>query len=77
MHVFKAGQEFAAADLASEVEREPVTVRQVVAGGNSAPKQHIQGLLEDVREHAPSDMRDEAVRLLTDSQMCLRIVISI
>ena len=27
-HVFKAGQEFAAADLASEVERELVTVRQ-------------------------------------------------
>ena len=64
--MFKAGQELASADLASEVEREPVTVREVVVGENSAPEQHIKGLLEDVHEHAPPDVRDEVVRLLTN-----------
>ena len=65
-HVFKAGQELAAATVASEVESKPFTVRGVETGENSEAKQHIRGLLEDVREHAPPDVRDEAVRLVTE-----------
>ena len=52
--------------LASEVESKPFTVRRVETGENAEAKQHIRGLLEDVREHAPPDVRDEAVRLLTE-----------
>lgn len=65
-HVFKAGQELAAATIASEVESKPFTVRRVETGENAEAKQHIRGLLEDVRKHAPPDVRDEAVRLLTE-----------
>ena len=64
--MFKTGQELAAASVASEVDSKPLTVRKVGTGGNAEAKQHIRGLLEDVREHAPPDVRDEAVRLLTE-----------
>ena len=65
-HVFKAGQELAAASVASKVEIRPVTVRKVAEKKkNAETKQHIRGLLEDIRKHAPPDVRDEAVRLLT------------
>ena len=63
---YKAGQELAAATVASEVESKPFTVRRVESGENADANQHIWGLLEDVREHAPTDVRDEAVRLLTE-----------
>ena len=36
------------------------------SGENADAKQHIRWLLEDVREHAAPDVRDEAVRLLTE-----------
>ena len=65
-HVFKARQELAAATAASEVESKSFTGRRVETGENADAKQHVGGLLEDVREHAPPDVRDEAVRLLTE-----------
>ena len=52
--------------LPSQVESEPVTVKKVGTGENAETKQHIRGLLEDVREHSPHYVRDKAVRLSTE-----------
>ena len=64
--MFKAGQELAAATIAPEVVSKPFTVRKEGTGENAELKQHILGLLEDVCEHAPPDLRNETVRLLTE-----------
>ena len=50
-----------AVTLVSEVESKPFTVRKVGTGENAETKQHIRGLLDDVLNHAPPDVSDEAV----------------
>ena len=57
----------AAASVRPEVERKPVTIRKVGTEEIMRPSKTFGVYwMEDVREHAPSDVRNEAVQLLTE-----------
>lgn len=65
-HVFKAGQQVAVATPVTEVCSPSVNVRQVGFKRSADVPPHIQPILEDVRTHAPPDVREEAERLLME-----------
>lgn len=65
-HIFRAEQPLATAQLANEAGQPLTAVRQVLSDGKSETPPHIQTLLNDVRTHAPPELREEAVQLLTE-----------
>uniref|UniRef100_A0A8W8NYF0 CCHC-type domain-containing protein n=1 Tax=Magallana gigas TaxID=29159 RepID=A0A8W8NYF0_MAGGI len=64
-HIFRQGQSLATAALATEVGNSQASVRQVSTESSSEVPSHIKGRLDDIRINAPPDVRDEAVRLIT------------
>lgn len=64
-HIFRQGQRLATATHATEAETHKASVRQVGTEGSPEVPGHIKGLLEDIWVNAPPDVREEAMRLIT------------
>lgn len=64
-HIFRQGQRLATATPATEAATHKASVRQVGTEGFPEVPGHIKGLLEDIWVNAPPDVREEAMRLIT------------
>lgn len=64
-HIYRQGQLVATAMPATEAGIPKASVRQVGTEGSPEVPTHIKGLLEDIQINAPPDVRNEAVRLIT------------
>ncbi|XP_062613888.1 uncharacterized protein LOC134275637 [Saccostrea cucullata] len=65
-HIFRAGEPLATALPAHEVGQPSTSVRQVSSEGQIESQSHIQTLLEDIRTHAPPEVREEALQLINE-----------